>query len=271
MSDHGHLFAEVKNRILAGVSKKELFDSIKGMTASPEVDSATAGKLRGYAAKLWNQAEAEERTWTTVSTNDRIDAAFEFLQSKGIFAAQNFTCCSSCGHAEAAGALDEMHGRGYVFYHQQDTERGIDGQGLMLAYGSSDGEDSSIVAIGREICGGLEQFGIPYEWDGSPSVRIQIQPFEWRKRRSTKAPPIPIGERGRVIARAAQKEEEPEASSIVLRHPDGREWSATIGYRQLVIRIVDTDGDAHVRVVDASNPAAELESRVADLRADGFA
>lgn len=272
MSDHGHLFDEVKTRVAAGVSKKDLFDSIKIMTSDPSIDDATAGKLRGYAAKLFQRAEAEERTWTGVSTNDRIDAAFEVLSQRGIFSAQNFTCCSSCGHGEAAGIMGETKARGYVFYHQQDTERGVVGGGLMLAYGAHDGEDASVIAIGREICAELDRFGIPHSWNGSPSTRIEILPFEWRKRRTTKSPPIPMHERGVVIDRPpdAAADPAPAPPRYVLRHPDGREWSAELGWKELTLRIRDTDGDVHERTVRCDDPRVEVEKRMAELREDGF-
>jgi len=128
MSDHGHLFDEVRRIVQAGRSKKYLFDAVKAMTADPKT-ADIAGKLRGYAAKLWKQAEFEEQSWQGVSTNDRIDKAFEFLEQSGIFAAQDYWCCSSCGHSAAAEAMTEQKTRGYVFYHQQDTDRGTEGGG----------------------------------------------------------------------------------------------------------------------------------------------
>jgi hypothetical protein len=281
MSEHGHLFDEVKRLIASGKSKKDLFDAIKAMTSDPKTEPV-AGKLRGYAARLWMEAEFEEKSWTGVSTNDRIDKAFEFLDGAGIFTAQDFWCCSSCGHSAAWDAMTERKNRGYVFYHQQDTERGVAGGGLMLAYGSSgDGDDDVRKALGREICSALDRFGIPYEWNGSPDVRISIEPFEWRKRRVTTAPPIPVGERGKVIPRKTEEGEsggevseakapkvpEPDAR---LTHADGRVWEGTMGDRQLVFRIRDTEGDEFSRVVQCADPRAELDSRIAELRADGF-
>lgn len=280
MSEHGHLFEEVKRIVQSGRSKKYLFDSVKGMTVDP-TNAEIAGKLRGYAAKLWKQAEIEEQSWTGVSTNDRIDKAFEFLEQSGIFTAQDYWCCSSCGHSAAAEAMTEQKTRGYIFYHQQDTERGIEGEGLMLAYGSYEGEDPKTEAIGREICSALDRFGIPHEWNGSASSRIFIQPFEWRKRRATAAPPIPPGEIGKVIApkprnasdgdesigEAAPKAPEFDAH---LMHPDGRVWMAVIGAGILELRIRDADGDEIKRSVKCANPRAELDSRITELLADGF-
>lgn len=274
MSDNGWMFEQVKRLVAAGTTKKALFDSVKGMTMRPEA-AEVEGKLRGYAAKLWNQAAAEEQGWTDVSTNDRIDAAFQELSSAGLFSAQDFTCCSSCGHSEAAGTMAETGARGYVFYHQQDTDRAITGGGLLLAFGAYDGEPPSVEAIGREICGALDRFGIPHTWNGSGESRIQIEPFEWRKRRVTTAPPIPPGERGRVLVRPEGEGEAPAPPPKPihergLRHPDGRQWSATLGYKQLTIRIRDADGDLYERTVKCDDPRAELERRLAELGDDGF-
>lgn len=276
MSEHGHLFEEVKRIVNAGRSKKYLFDAIKVMTADPKT-AEVAGKLRGYAAKLWNQAELAEQSWTGVSTNDRLDKAFEFLDQGGVFTAQDYWCCSSCGHSAAAEEMTNRKTRGYCFYHQQDTDRGIEGGGLMLAYGSYEGEDPKTIAIGQEICSALDRFGIPYEWNGSASSRIFIQPFEWRKRRATTAPPIPPGERGIVIERktidestAAEAEPPAPAFDARLRHADGRVWTAIMGAGVLELIIRDADGDEIKRSVKCKNARAELESRVADLIADGF-
>lgn len=280
MSEFGALFDQVRHLVRKGRSKKELFDAVQIMTADPK-RAEVAGKLRGYAAKLWNQAVAEEATWQGASTNDRIDKAFEFLDQSGIYSAQDFWCCSSCGHAAAAETMTERKTRGYVFYHEQDTDRGVEGGGLMLAFGSYEGEDPKTEAIGREICDALNRFGIPNEWNGSASSRILIQPFEWRKRRSTQSPPIPIGEWGKVIPRKTEEstgEETSEAPAeppkpafdAQLTHPDGRVWTAVIGDRVLELKIRDADGDEFTRMVKCANPRAELDSRITDLLADGF-
>lgn len=276
MSEYGDLFDHVKRLVRSGKSKKELFDAVKVMTADPK-RADVAGKLRGYAAKLWNQAEAEERTWQGVSTNDRIDKAFEFLDHAGIYSAQDYWCCSSCGHSAAAETMTERKTRGYVFYHEQDTERAVEGGGLMLAYGSYEGEDPKTEAIAREICDTLDRFGIPHEWNGSASSRIFIQPFEWRKRRVTQAPPIPLGERGIVITRSSSEttddistESPKPAFDAQLTHPDGRVWTATIGDGNIELKIRDAEGDEFTRIVKCANPRTELDTRIADLLTDGF-
>lgn len=282
--DAGWIFDHVKTLVRAGTTKKELFDSVKAMCADPKYD-AVAPKVRGYAAKLWSRAEAEERGWKDVSTNDRIDAAFEDLTKRGIFSAQNFTCCSSCGHSEAWGAMSETGARGYVFYHQQDTERGVEGGGLWLAYGAREDGTGAVEAVGREICDALDRFGVPWTWNGKSETRIAIEPFEWRKRCVSARPPIPLGTRGKVLPRpereaastedlgaerAAPAEPAEPLPAVTLRHEDGREWSAWTEFNALRIRIKDTDGDVVERKRACRDPRAELDGIVAELRADGF-
>ncbi|MDI1451131.1 hypothetical protein [Polyangium sp. 6x1] len=281
--DAGRIFDHVKTLVRAGTTKKELFDSVKAMCADPKYD-AVAPKVRGYAAKLWTEAESVEHWWKDVSTNDRIDAAFEDLTKRGIFTAQNFTCCSTCGHAEAWDTMSAAGARGYVFYHQQDTERGMHGGGLMLAYGSREGGPAT-EGVGREICDALDRFGVPWTWNGSSDTRIEIQPFEWRKRCVSARPPIPLGTRGKVLPRPTWDEgaegeatapaEPPPAPgepppAITLRHPDGRAWSAWTEFNMLRIRIQDSDGDTVERKRACRDPRAELDGLVAELRADGF-
>lgn len=173
--------------------------------------------------------------------------------------------------------MTERKNRGYVFYHEQDTDRAIDGGGLMLAFGSYEGEEPKTEAIGREICAALTRFGIPHEWNGSSNTRILIQPFEWRKRRVTTAPAIPQGEWGKVITPKSSNEAivddaAPKAPEFDARltHPDGRVWTALVGDGVLELRILDTDGDEIKRLVKCDNPRAELQSRIAELIEDGF-
>lgn len=253
------LFTRVRNLVYGGfASKKDLFDAVAMMEHDIKDDPSLAPKLRGYAAKLWKQAEEEEAGWQGITVNDRIDAAFSFLEEQGIFAAQDFTCCSSCGHSEACGEVSfrQEQGkevRGYVFYHHQDTDSALAGHGLYLAYGAAaDGEEAT-EAIGREICSALSRYGISHQWDGSAKSRIFIEPFPWRKRRFTQAPPIPHDEPWRV-----------------LRHEDGRVWAARILEGRMELRILDSEGDVNVRRPRTKNPNAELERLLQELKAEGF-
>lgn len=150
--------------------------------AAPEVVEPYA--MQALTLALQRQREAQA-SWPAVTDNDRLDAAFAALEARGIVARQDFTCCQSCGHGEI---WDEVDGRasglpparGYTFYHQQDTESGVAGEGLMLAYGAVD--EGAEERIGHEVVAALREHGLAPQWDGSTGRRIGL-PLTWQRRR----------------------------------------------------------------------------------------
>lgn len=127
----------------------------------------------------------EQATWPAATDCDRLDAAFQELEARGIVARQDFSCCQNCGSGEIwaevedakAGGLDV---RGHTYYHAQDTEGAAEGVGLYLAYGAV--EEDGTAEIGREIVAVLNAHGLATEWDGSPKTRILV-PLDWKRRR----------------------------------------------------------------------------------------
>lgn len=275
-----HLYDHVRMQIDSGLyTKKEVFDTIERECSDRTVPvlAAEQPKLRGYAAKRWTLRESEEQAWTTRTTNDCIDAAFAALNQAGIVALQNAGWTMSTGWEdcwaeherikEAAGseaAGSETAGgapRGAVFYHTQDLERGVEGQGLFLAFGAfherDDGDPAANAQIAAEVCAVLRQHGVEAEWDGEPQTRIRIPPFPWRKRRSSRAPETPL----------------PPTPWRRLRHPDGRSWQARLSGRWIELRIdLGDDDPLERRREHPSEQAAQAEfsALLRDQLADGF-
>ena len=122
---------------------------------------------------------ADQATWPAVTDSDRLTAAFRELDVSGIVARESFTCCQNCGHAEIADEIPAGEGRrGYVFYHQQDAERGANGEGIYLAYGGRDQP-----AVAGEVVRVLQSHGLAPVWGGSTGQRIHV-PMQWRRRRA---------------------------------------------------------------------------------------
>lgn len=263
------LYNQVLFLVRSGLSsKKEIFDTIQDScryTDNSELRAAEP-KVRGYAARLLSQYEAQERTWTERTVNDRIDAAFEALDRTGIIALQNAGWTQTAGWEDAweHHAQRKAQGapaRGAVFYHAQDTERGMEGHGLYLALGAftEEGEDDSVATerIGQEIVEVLRAHGIACEWNGSSRQRIQLLPFPWRKRRSTLPP----------------EEAPPPTPWRAFVHPDGRRWEARQVGRDVELRITLADGETLERrrpFGDAAAALAALEQLVGEQRAEGF-
>ena len=127
-----------------------------------------------------------ERNYPATTDFDRLTRAFDDLEDRGVVARHDFTCCQTCGRAEIEDEMDAVRTtgktvRGYAFYHTQDTERAIDGDGLMLSYGSIEDDDEESVRVGEMIVGALKRVGLAPEWDGDLNSRI-IVAMDWKRR-----------------------------------------------------------------------------------------
>ena len=153
-----------------------------------ETDAATVSALEERARTAVAAREADEKTWPAVTMNDRIDRAFEELNRSGIIALQGAGYTMSEGWDEANDIASSLPSppRGAVFYHWQDLERAVAGDGLWLAYGAyTDDEiaqDELSLAIGREALEALNRAEVPAIWDGTIDARVFIQPFTWQRR-----------------------------------------------------------------------------------------
>lgn len=138
--------------------------------------------------------QAEHATWPKVTDCDRLDAAFEELNRMGIMARHDWACCSNCGRAEMPDEFDRLDGQcngvpiiGYSFYHQQDTERAAEGDGLSLNFGSTeaaDNEDAYIqqcLKVAQTVQQVLEKHGLTVLWNGTYEQRPHVA-MQWRRR-----------------------------------------------------------------------------------------
>ena len=155
-------------------------------------DDAAESQVRPLATELTDAAfaahRAEQIGWPRVTDYDRLEAAFDQLEATGILARHNYSCCGTCGAAEIwdelQAALDQGRAvRGYTFYHEQDTEAAVDGDGIFLNYGSAEDSKPAIKAMAEEIIAALRTHGLEVEWAGSLDKRIQVR-MVWQRRRS---------------------------------------------------------------------------------------
>ena len=84
----------------------------------------------------------------------------------------HWMCCMSCGHAEAARALED--GDLYVFFTAQDTDGAVECGHLWLAYGCVGGDDDDVEMAGCLACDALDQSGLEVDWSGDVAERICV-------------------------------------------------------------------------------------------------
>ena len=154
-----------------------------------EEEDVTPDVLRPMVERVareeWENHAREEALWNGPTDCDRLDQAFAELDKSGIVARQNFTCCNTCGCYEIGGEAQNGDCGGYAFYHQQDTQRAIEGAGLYLSYGVfSEENDAGAIQVGYRIVSALQQNGLKPRWNASVQERIFL-PMDWKRRSPT--------------------------------------------------------------------------------------
>ncbi|MFN3201871.1 MAG: DUF6891 domain-containing protein [Bradymonadia bacterium] len=177
----------IEYTLLTGFTPEdELVDAAVGAFTG----AAPEATLRPYALKLAGEiAQAQKvmrRGWPEHTDCDRLDAAFEQLKQSGILSRQHFTCCGTCGAFEMQDEIARSlslgeRTRGYVFYHEQDTESAVDGYGLYLSYGATEAGEAAALGVAEEIVDALHRAGLKTRWNGKWSARIWVD-LEWRRR-----------------------------------------------------------------------------------------
>lgn len=126
-----------------------------------------------------------QRDWPEVTDCDKLNRVFASLDKSGICAQANAGYTMSDGHEDIGQVVgnsppDTYHG--FCFYHGQDVERAIDGQGIMLAFGDLRDDPVRGEKVGQRIAGLLRETGFAVEWDGTLKTRIKLPGLQWRHR-----------------------------------------------------------------------------------------
>lgn len=174
----------VRNAVSAGLTPRaEMVEGIVELFS----DDADEDEIRPHVEQMADEELAAHReaqkSWPLVTDCDRLDGAFRDLEASGIVCRQDFTCCGTCGSAEIWAEMENQvpPARGYAFYHQQDTESAVEGDGLFLNYGAVAEGEAAALEIAQEIAIALTHYGLKVEWNGSWEERIGVT-LDWKRR-----------------------------------------------------------------------------------------
>jgi hypothetical protein len=165
---------------------------------SPLTDRDRQIEVRNALIHAVSALIQDQENWPVLTDFDRLQLAFDMLEDEDIVARQHFTCCGTCGAAEIGIEMDEFQelsgreAKGYVFFHQQDTEGAVESGSLYISYGAADATASAEenVAIGQRMFEILQSVGLKPVWDGKINHRVGLA-IDW-KRRWEGASPKPI-------------------------------------------------------------------------------
>jgi hypothetical protein len=179
---------EIDGLVRGGFEERDRIIEIlcQEMYAPEELDEAevTAAVDAAFASLV-----RDKTTWPTTTDCDRLDGVFAALNRHGIIALQNAGCTQSDGYDDVQQIYAERSDRdtiiGYCFYHAQDLDRAVHGQGLHLAFGPMDAqmEDREGPRIGAMITDELTRAGFSVTWDGTFAQRIFVPAIDWKRRR----------------------------------------------------------------------------------------
>jgi hypothetical protein len=163
-------------------SRDEIIESGDEMASDEGLDDIDIAALVDAAIA---DLQRESTTWPAVTDYDRLVTALDALESKGIVARQNFTCCMTCGHTEIGDEVEQFEeaggvARGYVFFHQQATDRVVVGDGINFAYGSAQ-QDVDSEEIAGELADELRKVGLVVDWNGESSMCVMVS-LDWKRR-----------------------------------------------------------------------------------------
>jgi hypothetical protein len=149
----------------------------------PAVRRATDALIAGHVR--------EQATWPEVTDYDRLDAAFAELGGSGILARQNYEPTLTSGSAAIRAEVERERAgrpvRGFVYFHEQDTEVAVRCDGPVLAWGAVADADAAWTEVAQEIMAVLRRHGLKCSWPGQTNGRISIDGMRWQRRWSSRA------------------------------------------------------------------------------------
>ncbi|MFI5836201.1 DUF6891 domain-containing protein [Micromonospora sp. NPDC051300] len=172
----------------------DYFDDDEERHGATDEELATA-----YAAALAARRE-QQRGWGVVVSN--LTRAFAELNEVGVLARADFSCCGTCASAEIHDERDDSrHWRGYVWFHNQDTESllaSADGA-VYLGYGAyppADFDEAAYDALPEAeqqaryqadlerllddtVFPVLRRHGMRVEWSRQQSKRVLVTGARW--------------------------------------------------------------------------------------------
>lgn len=160
-------------------------EEVHGIIDDVLEEGATEEMLRAAVEPEFEKKSAAEKSWPAVTDCDRLTAAFDRLNARNVLCLPNAGHTMSDGHVDAYEALSNRPGHsyfGYCFYHGQDLEQAVKGQGLMLAYDHVEGDVPDKLLVGLAIKEEMECAGFSVEWDGKTSSRINLPFIDWKQR-----------------------------------------------------------------------------------------
>jgi len=136
---------------------------------------------------VYKQLLEESTSWGESSDTNRLIAAFDELAESKIIAIHFAGYTTDDGEYEVAEIErvlidNDEQSEGYCFYHGQDLERAIRGEGLYISFQKINNVSDVISKqVARKIIAILEKHNLKVKWDGKATSKILLPEFKWHR------------------------------------------------------------------------------------------
>lgn len=136
---------------------------------------------------VYQELLKESENWETNNQTERLIAAFDELADAKIIALHYPGYTTDDGEyeveeVERALIDNNEKSNGYCFYHGQDLERAVRGEGLYISFQKINNESDAVSKeIAKKVVEVLEKHHLKVDWNGKASTRIFLPDFKWEK------------------------------------------------------------------------------------------
>lgn len=166
---------DIQNNIIEEIEDNGFEDEISEDWAYKQINAVNEELLK------------ESESWGENTQTNRLIAAFDELAESKIIALHYTGYTMDDGEYEVVEVERTLNdndekSEGYCFYHGQDLERAVRGEGLNISFQKINNE-SDVVSkeIAKKIVAVLEKHDLKVDWNGKASSKILLPEFKWQR------------------------------------------------------------------------------------------
>lgn len=166
---------DVQNNILEEIEDNGFADEISEEWAYDQINRVNEELLK------------ESESWGTATQTNRLIDAFDELAESKIIALHYSGFTIEDGEYEVVEVERTLidngeKSDGYCFYHGQDLERAVRGEGLYISFQKINNESDAVSReVAKKIITVLEKHDLKVDWNGKATSRIFLPDFKWER------------------------------------------------------------------------------------------
>ncbi|HUH26161.1 MAG TPA: hypothetical protein VLY87_06005 [Flavobacterium sp.] len=188
--DQQFIFDSIYTQVRSGVfSLGDIRESIiEEVEDNGFEDEISEDWVQKHIDQVYQEQKEESEQWQTPTQTERLIAAFDELADSNKIVALHYAGYTTDDGEYEVSEIERTlmengeKSEGYCFYHGQDLERAVRGEGLFLDFQKIDNESDVVSkAIAQKVVAVLEKHQLKTDWNGKASSRILLPDFKWER------------------------------------------------------------------------------------------